>query len=46
LLAVLVVAKQFHENICKGIKPVTVTGVCEKVGDKLQITATKIELKN
>lgn len=40
------VAKQFHENICKGIKPVTVTGVCEKVGDKLQITATKIELKN
>lgn len=40
------VAKQFHENICKGVKPVTVTGVCEKVGDKLQITATKIELKN
>jgi len=38
------VSKQFHENICKGVKPVTVTGVCEKVGDKLQITATKIEL--
>jgi len=38
------VAKQFHENICKGIKPVTVTGVCQKVGDQLQITASKIDL--
>src|SRR6516165_9940691 len=38
------VAKSFHENICKGIKPVTVTGICEKVGDKLQVTASKIEL--
>jgi hypothetical protein len=38
------IAKQFHDNICKGVKPVTVTGVCQKVGDQLQLTASKIEL--
>jgi hypothetical protein len=38
------VAKQFHDNICKGVKPVSVTGVCQKVGDQLQLTASKIEL--
>jgi hypothetical protein len=39
------VAKQFHENICKGVKAIAVTGVCQKVGDQLQLTASKIELK-
>jgi hypothetical protein len=38
------VAKNFHDNICKGVKDVVVTGKCEKVGDKLQVTASKIEL--
>lgn len=38
------VAKGFHDNICKGVKNVVVTGKCEKVGDKLQVTASKIEL--
>ena len=38
------VSKAFHSNICKVIKPVTVTGTCKKVGDKLEVTASKIEL--
>lgn len=38
------VSKAFHDNICKGIKPVTVTGTCKKVDGKLEVTASKIEL--
>ena len=39
------VAQAFHEKICKGAKPATATGVCVKVGDKLQFTATKADVK-
>lgn len=39
-----VTSKDFHSNICKAVKPVTVTGVCRKVEGKLQVTASKIEL--
>ena len=38
------VSKDFHDNICKVVKPVTVTGTCVKQGDKLVVTASKIEL--
>lgn len=38
------IAKDFHSNICKEAKDVTVTGKCEKVGDQLQVTASKIEV--
>lgn len=38
------VAKSFHEQVCKAPKPVTVTGTCKKVGDKLELTASKIEV--
>jgi hypothetical protein len=37
-------SKDFHGNICKVVKPVTVTGTCVKQGDKLVVTASKIEL--
>ncbi|MEN9576310.1 MAG: hypothetical protein RL514_4165 [Verrucomicrobiota bacterium] len=39
------VSKGFHTEICKTIKDITVTGTCKKVGDKLEVTAEKIELK-
>lgn len=32
----------FHKNLCSGPADVTVTGVCEKKGDKLEVTVTKI----
>ncbi|MBI3878477.1 MAG: hypothetical protein HY301_00225 [Verrucomicrobia bacterium] len=38
------VAKEFHKNICKEVKPITVTGTCKKVDGKLEVTASKIEL--
>lgn len=38
------VAKSFHTNVCTTVKPATVTAVCKKVGDKLELTASKIEL--
>ncbi|MBI3853190.1 MAG: hypothetical protein HY298_23315 [Verrucomicrobia bacterium] len=38
------VSKKFHENLCKESKKISVTGTCKKVGDKLEVTATKIEL--
>ena len=38
------VSKDFHDNICKKIQPVTVTGTCKKEGDKLVVTASKIAL--
>jgi hypothetical protein len=38
------VAKSFHSNVCTTPKPATVTAVCKKVGDKLELTASKIEL--
>jgi hypothetical protein len=38
------VAKAFHDNICKKPADIVVTAKCEKVGDKLQLTASKIEL--
>ncbi len=38
------VSKDFHSNICKTVKPISVTGTCKKVGDKLEVTASKIEL--
>lgn len=36
-------AKSLHDTICKKPTTVKVTGVCQKVGDKLQVTASKIE---
>ncbi len=38
------VSKKFHENLCKESKKISVVGTCKKVGDKLEVTATKIEL--
>lgn len=38
------VSKDFHSNVCKAPQQATVTAKCEKVGDKLQLTASKIEL--
>jgi hypothetical protein len=38
------VAKSFHDNVCKGAKPVTVTATCKKVGDKLELTCSKMDL--
>jgi hypothetical protein len=40
------VSKAFHDNICKESKKVTATGTVEKVGDKRELTATKITLAN
>ena len=37
------VSKDFHSEICKTIKNITVTATCKKVGDKLELTAEKIE---
>lgn len=37
------VSKGFHSQICETVKDITVTGTCKKVGDKLEVTAEKIE---
>jgi len=37
-------SKAFHENICKKPADIVVTAECAKVGDKLQLTPSKIEL--
>jgi hypothetical protein len=37
------VSKGFHAQICETVKDITVTGTCKKVGDKLEVTAEKIE---
>jgi Family of unknown function (DUF6370) len=37
-------SKDFHENVCQEAKKVTATGTVKKVGDKLELTASKIEL--
>lgn len=38
------VSKGFHSQICETVKDITVTGTCKKVGDKLEVTAEKIDL--
>ncbi|MBM3876488.1 MAG: hypothetical protein FJ386_07195 [Verrucomicrobia bacterium] len=38
------VSSAFHKEICKEIKPVKVTGTCEKKDGRLLVTASKIEL--
>jgi hypothetical protein len=39
------VAKNFHENVCKEAKKVTVTGTVKKLADgKMELTASKIEV--
>jgi spermidine/putrescine-binding protein len=38
------VAKDFHENVCKGSKKVTAIGTVKKVNGKQEFAATKIEL--
>src|SRR4051794_32529370 len=38
------VSKEFHDNLCKAPKKVTATGTVKKVGDKLELTASKLEL--
>lgn len=38
------VADKFHEAVCKGAQPATVTAVCKKEGDKLVLTASKAEV--
>ena len=37
------VSKSFHSQICETVKNITVTATCKKVGDKLELTAEKIE---
>jgi hypothetical protein len=37
------VSKNFHAEVCKAPKAVSVTGVCKKVDDKLVVTASKIQ---
>ena len=36
------VSKKFHTEICTESKAITVVGVCKKVGDKFEVTASKI----
>ncbi|GDY19064.1 hypothetical protein LBMAG56_04090 [Verrucomicrobiota bacterium] len=36
------VSKKFHTEICTEAKKVTVVGVCKKVGDKFEVTPSKI----
>ena len=39
------VSKAFHkDNLCSGVHPIKVTGTCKKVGDKLEVTVSKIAL--
>lgn len=38
------VSKNFHSEVCKKPQQASVTAKCEKVGDKLQLTPSKIEL--
>lgn len=38
-------SKAFHQTVCKTTKEATVTAVCKKVGDHLELTASKIEEK-
>ncbi len=38
------VSKAFHDEVCKGAKPATVTATCKKEGDKLVLTASKAEV--
>ena len=40
------VSKNFHDNICKESKKITVTGTVAEVDGKQQITPTKIEAVN
>lgn len=37
------VSKNFHDNVCKTSKKVTVTGTVKKVDGKMELTASKIE---
>jgi hypothetical protein len=37
------VSKNFHAEVCKAPKAVSVTGVCKKVDSKLVVTASKIQ---
>jgi len=38
------VSKDFHKNICKENKKITVTGTVKEVDGKMQLTPSKIEL--
>ncbi|KAF0177322.1 MAG: Uncharacterized protein FD161_2550 [Limisphaerales bacterium] len=38
------VSKGFHSQICETVKNITVTATCKKVGDKLELTAEKVEV--
>jgi uncharacterized protein YggE len=38
------VSKDFHEDLCKAAKKVTVTGTVKEVDGKKELTPTKIEL--
>ncbi|HVS53361.1 MAG TPA: DUF6370 family protein [Opitutaceae bacterium] len=44
LLTANTVSDDFHDNLCKGDKPVKVTGVVKETKDGKEITASKIEL--
>ena len=37
-------SKDFHDNICKKVQPVTFTGTCKKEGENLVVTCSKIAL--
>lgn len=43
-LAKNAVSDKFHEEVCKGAKPASVTATCKKEGDKLVLTASKAEV--
>jgi len=38
------VSDKFHKNVCSETLKAKATGTCKKVDDKLQLTATKIDL--
>jgi len=38
------VSKEFHKNVCKETKKISVTGTVKEVDGKLQLTPTKITL--
>ena len=38
------ISKAFHEDVCHSSKKVTATGTVAKVGDKQELTLTKIEV--
>jgi RecG-like helicase len=38
------ISKEFHKNVCKGPKKISVTGTVKEVSGKMELTPTKIDL--